>query len=84
MSPLLNKYYTGADVAVKRKNRDTALHIAATKGCYNIAAVLIRSVPDKEVLLEAQGSDRRTPLHYAARMNWEKTVELLLSEYVLP
>ena len=80
----MHSFYSSTISALKRKNRDTALHIAATKGCYNIAAVLIRSVPDKEVLLEAQGSDRRTPLHYAARMNWEKTVELLLSEYVLP
>ena len=53
------------------------IHIAAQQGNIDIAKVLLEHDESCKDLLD---SERRSPLHYAAKNNQVEMIELLLSE----
>lgn len=60
--------------AVDKKNKRTALHIAAKNGHLNLVEVLIR----KKAVIDARDKLLKTPLHYACESGNAHVIQKLL------
>uniref|UniRef100_H3B155 Uncharacterized protein n=2 Tax=Latimeria chalumnae TaxID=7897 RepID=H3B155_LATCH len=68
-----------ADLTLKDSNKNTALHLACSKGHEKCALLILEEIQDQS-LINAKNSALQTPLHIAARNGLKLAVQELLSK----